>query len=51
MLEGDVDGDADEGRSDDDGADLELEGVLVPGVLVQECSTDVAFFMLVRASV
>ncbi len=33
MLEGQVDRDAEEGRREDDGDDLGLEGVLVPGVV------------------
>lgn len=43
VLEGQVDGGADEGRGDDDAADLHLEGVLVPGVLVHEGAADVSF--------
>lgn len=32
VLEGEVDGDAEEGGGEDDGADLGFEGVFVPGV-------------------
>lgn len=32
VLEGEIDGDAEEGRGEDDGADLGFESVLVPGV-------------------
>lgn len=42
VLESEVDGDADEGRGEDDGADLQLEGALVPGVRVEEDAADVA---------
>ena len=42
MFEGEVDCGADEGWAEDDGADLELEGVLVPGVVVEEDAADVA---------
>lgn len=47
VLQCEVDGDADESRGEDDGADLELEGVLVPGVVVHEDATDVAYFFRV----
>ena len=46
VLEGEVDGDADEGWGEDDGADLELEGALVPRVLVQQDPADVACTMM-----
>lgn len=42
VLEGQVDGDADEGRAKDNGADLHLESVLVPGVIVHHSTADVA---------
>lgn len=42
VLEGEVDADADERRAEDDGADLQLKGALVPGVAVQEDAADVA---------
>lgn len=42
VLEGEVDGDADEGRGEDDGADLELEGAAVPGVGVEQDAANVA---------
>lgn len=42
VLEGEVDGDADHGGREDDGADLELEGAAVPGVVVEEDAADVA---------
>lgn len=42
VLEGEVDGDADEGGREDDGADLELEGAVVPGVGVKLDATNVA---------
>lgn len=42
VLEGEVDGDADEGGREDDGADLELEGAVVPGVRVKLDATNVA---------
>lgn len=42
VFEGEVDCGADEGWAEDDGADLELEGVLVPGVVVEEDAADVA---------
>lgn len=43
MLEGEVNGDTDEGRREDDGADLQLEGVLVPGVIIEEDAADVSY--------
>jgi hypothetical protein len=43
VLEGEVDGDADEGGREDDGADLELKGAVVPGVGVQLDTADVAY--------
>lgn len=42
VLEREVDGDADEGRAQDDGADLQLEGPRVPGVAVHQRAADVA---------
>jgi hypothetical protein len=42
VLEGQVDGRADQGRGEDYGADLELEGVVVPGVVVEEDAADVS---------
>lgn len=42
MLEGEVDGDADEGGCEDDGADLQLEGTAIPGVGVELDTTNVA---------
>lgn len=42
VLEGEVDGDADEGGREDDGADLELEGAVVPGVGVKLDATNIA---------
>ena len=42
MLQGQVDGDADEGRGEDNGADLQLKGTVCPGVAVEEGATNVA---------
>lgn len=47
VLEREVDRDADERGREDDGADLRLEGVRVPGVLVQEHARDVAWIATV----
>jgi hypothetical protein len=44
VLERQVDGHADEGWREDDGADLQLEGAVVPGVGVQQDAPNVAFF-------
>ena len=43
VLEGEVDGDAEEGWGEDDGADLSLKGVLVPGVGAQGNAGGVAW--------
>lgn len=48
VLEGEVDGDADEGGREDDGADLELEGAVVPGVRVKLDATNVACVRLCK---
>lgn len=42
VLERQVDGHADEGGREDDGADLQLKGGLVPRVVVEEDAPDVA---------
>ncbi len=42
VLESEVDGDADEGRGENDGANLQLEGAVIPGVVVEEDAADVA---------
>lgn len=47
VFEGEVDGYADEGGGEDDGADLEFEGGFVVGVVVEEDAADVACLMLV----
>lgn len=47
MLEGQVDGDADEGRGEDDGADLQFKGAFVARVLVEEDSANVAYRQVV----
>lgn len=42
VLEGEVDGNADEGWCEDDGADLQLESAAIPGVGVELDATNVA---------
>lgn len=48
VLEREVDGDADESWPEDDGANLQLKGVLVPGVVVEEDATNVSWTCFVR---
>lgn len=43
MLEGEIDGDADESGCEDDGADLQLESTAIPGVGVELDATNVAY--------
>lgn len=43
VLERQVDGDADEGRAEDDGDDLGLEGMLVPGIVGERDACGVAW--------
>ena len=42
VLEGQVDAGADHGRGEDDGADLELEGAAIPGVVAEEDAADIS---------
>lgn len=50
MLEGEIDGDADEGWCEDDGADLQLESTAIPGVGVELDATNVAYLECVSKS-
>jgi hypothetical protein len=43
MLEGEIDGDADERGCEDDGADLQLKSAAIPGVGVELDATNVAY--------
>lgn len=42
VLDDEVDGGAEDGGREDDDADLELEGVAVPGIVVEDDAADVA---------
>jgi hypothetical protein len=44
VFEGEVDGGAEHGGREDDGADLELEGAAVPGILAEEDAADISCF-------